>query len=245
VRLQLWWPSANQYKFQLKSPSGDLSEWIEQKNPDVDGYFKTRGPFEMKLVTLHPDNGDNLLKLEVDNGVSPITASDWTLLVQAVNVPAKGEIHAWIERGAQAATQFLNHDDEEMTLTIPGTSRSVITVGAIDADTPIVVGDFSSFGPTRDGREKPDVSAPGVQVKAALRNSVNGVVAMDGTSMAAPHVTGAIALLLSRTARAGGTCPTATQVGAVLRQKTRNYSAQWDRGQGYGVLDVAALLAAF
>jgi len=132
-----------------------------------------------------------------------------------------------------------------MTLSIPGTSASVITVGAIDADTPIVVGDFSSFGPTRDGREKPDISAPGVQVKAALRGSVNGVVAMDGTSMAAPHVTGAIALVLSKTARAGVTCPTATQIGAVLRQKTMNYSAQWDRGQGYGVLDVTALLEAF
>lgn len=245
VRLELWWHSANQFRFQLKSPSGDLSDWVEQKNPDVDGYFKKRGPFEIKLVTLHPDNGDNLLKIDVDNGVSPITASDWTLVIHAVRVPARGEIHAWIERGGDAPTEFVNHDTEEMTLSIPGTSSSVITVGAIDADTPIVVGDFSSFGPTRDGREKPDVSAPGVQVKAALRGSVNGVVAMDGTSMAAPHVTGAIALVLSKTARAGVTCPTATQIGAVLRQKTMNYSAQWDRGQGYGVLDVAALLAAF
>jgi len=245
VRLELWWHSANQFRFQLKSPSGDLSDWVEQKNPDLEGYFKKRGPFEMKLLALHPDNGDNLLKIEVDNGVSPITASDWTLIVHAVKVPARGEIHAWIERGGQTPTEFINHDTEEMTLSIPGTSASVITVGAIDADTPIVVGDFSSFGPTRDGREKPDISAPGVQVKAALRGSVNGVVAMDGTSMAAPHVTGAIALVLSKTARAGVTCPTATQIGAVLRQKTMNYSAQWDRGQGYGVLDVTALLEAF
>jgi endonuclease G len=132
-----------------------------------------------------------------------------------------------------------------MTLSIPGTSQSVITVAAIDANKPIRVGTFSSYGPTRDNREKPDVAAPGVQVKAARRDSGQGVMTMDGTSMAAPHVTGAIALLLSKTARAGGPIPTATQIGAVLRQKTLNYSSRWDRGQGYGVLDVAGLLDAF
>jgi subtilisin family serine protease len=247
VRLELWWHSANHYKFQLKSPSGDLSEWVDRKSPDLEGYFKKRGPFAIKLVTLHPDNGDNMLKIEVDNGVSPIAASDWTLRIDAVAVPAPGGIHAWIERGsaAQAPTEFVNHGTEELTLSIPGTSNSVITVGAIDANTPIFVGAFSSYGPTRDGRKKPDVSAPGVNVNAARRDTVNGVMALDGTSMAAPHVTGAIALVLSKTARAGVTCPAATQVGAVLRQKTRNYSAQWDPGQGYGVLDVAALLGAF
>jgi subtilisin family serine protease len=247
VRLELWWHSANRYRFQLISPSGDVSDWVDQKNPAVDGYFKKRGPFEMKLIPLHPDNGDNVLKIGVDNGVSSVTASEWTLKVEAVYVPTKTDIHAWIERGGSGLPpiEFVGHDTEEMTLSIPGTSNTVITVGAVDANTPIIVGTFSSFGPTRDGREKPDISAPGVNVKAALRGSVDGVVSMCGTSMAAPHVTGAIALVLSKTARAGVTCPTATQVGAVLRQKTRNYSAQWDRGQGYGVLDVAALLAAF
>jgi endonuclease G len=108
-----------------------------------------------------------------------------------------------------------------------------------------MVGDFSSYGPTRDNREKPDISAPGVRVNAAFRDTVNGVTVMNGTSMAAPHVTGAIALLLSKMARSGGPIPTASQIGAVLRQKTINYSSRWDRGQGYGVLDVAALLDAF
>jgi hypothetical protein len=63
--------------------------------------------------------------------------------------------------------------------------------------------------------------------------------------MAAPHVAGAIALLLSKKARDGGPIPTASQIGAVLRQKTLNYNARWTASQGYGVLDVAALLDAF
>jgi subtilisin family serine protease len=245
AQIELWWNSANKYRFQLRSPSGDLSE-VDRANPATKG---AAANFQMNFVERHPDNGDSLLKIVVDNGFAP-TESEWKLTIVAVDVPAQGDIHAWVERGPNPPegfrpTEFTNHDNEEMTLSIPGTSHSVITVAAIDATNPIMVGDFSSYGPTRDNREKPDIAAPGVQVKAALRDSGRGVVVMDGTSMAAPHVTGAIALLLSKMARAGGPIPTASQIGAVLRQKTSNYSSRWDRGQGYGVLDVAALLDAF
>jgi subtilisin family serine protease len=241
VQIELWWNSADEYRFQLKSPSGELSEWVGRANPAPNGALLKS---QMNFVERHPDNGDSLLKIVVDNDFSP-TENEWKLTIEAVEVAAQGDIHAWVERGGYPPTEFINHDSEEMTLSIPGTSRSVITVAAIDAATPIVVGYFSSYGPTRDNREKPDIAAPGVQVKAALRDSVRDVIAMDGTSMAAPHVTGAIALLLSKTARAGGPIPTASQIGAVLRQKTIKRSSRWDRAQGYGVLDVAALLNAF
>ena len=251
VNLELWWPSTSEYRFQLRAPSGDLSQWVDEKNPDVDGYFKKRGQYELKLVKRHPSNADSLLKIKASNGVSPIAASDWTLNVQAVRIVKKGDIHAWLERNNQTKVEFVNHDNEEMTLSVPGTSDSVITVSAINPDATIngefvvEVGDFSSYGPTRDGREKPDVAAPGVKIAAARRGSTNGVVALCGTSMAAPHVTGAIALLLSKFANAGRECPTATQISSVLREKTINANGDWDRGSGYGVLDVAALLTAF
>jgi subtilisin family serine protease len=243
MRVELWWSAVSQYRFQLKSPNGAVSDWVDEKNPSVSGYFKKRGSYQLQLVKRHIDNGDSVLKIEANNGFSSALDSDWTLVVQAVKVAEPDGIHAWLERSA-VSIGFVNGSDD-MTLTVPGTSRSVITVGAVDASMPVTVGDFSSLGPTRDQRKKPDLAAPGVQVKAARRDSTSDVIAMNGTSMAAPHVAGAIALLLSKNAGAAQDWPTATQVAKTVCQNTSNYDAKWDPGRGFGVLDVAALLEVF
>ncbi|WP_390349948.1 S8 family serine peptidase [Variovorax boronicumulans] len=77
-------------------------------------------------------------------------------------------------------------------------------VGAYDArKTGEPAASFSSAGPTRDGRPKPEVSAPGVQVKAAQSRTKDGMVKKSGTSMAAPAVTGLVALMLAKAHKAG------------------------------------------
>ena len=60
--------------------------------------------------------------------------------------------------------------------------------------------------------------------------------------MAAPHVTGAVALLLSKAAEHRRLDPTATQVRSLLQRNTMFGNTIWDRGQGFGVLDVKKLL---
>jgi subtilisin family serine protease len=75
----------------------------------------------------------------------------------------------------------------------PAPYADVLTVGAVDSRGAIA--DFSSRGPTPDGSAKPDVVAPGENVLSALPGGAYG--RLSGTSMAAPHVAGVVALMWS------------------------------------------------
>ncbi|HEX3130401.1 MAG TPA: S8 family serine peptidase [Thermoanaerobaculia bacterium] len=85
-----------------------------------------------------------------------------------------------------------------ISITDPGNADLVITVGATHRYRPHTYGVsyFSSRGPTGDGRIKPDLVAPGEKITSPLPNELFGL--KDGTSMAAPHVSGVAALLMAR-----------------------------------------------
>jgi subtilisin family serine protease len=127
---------------------------------------------------------------------------------------------------------------QAISITDPGNTEAVITVGATHRDSPHTFGVsyFSSRGPTGDGRSKPDLVAPGEKIESTVPGGARK--RMDGTSMAAPHVSGAAALLMARHRELLGDpqrikdvlCRTATDLG-----RERYF-------QGSGMIDVLRAL---
>src|SRR6266705_1296138 len=113
--------------------------------------------------------------------------------------------------GYGSLSSFQRQTDVGLTMTIndPGNAELAVTVGATHRDMPHTYGVsyFSSKGPTGDGRAKPDLVAPGERITSCAAGRALATVGEasgkavyvedSGTSMAAPHVSGAIAAFLS------------------------------------------------
>jgi TonB family protein len=156
----------------------------------------------------------------------------------------------------------------DTTLAVPATAHGAIAVGALVGRAswtnhlgdllvdPDVVGEpapFSSLGPTADGRFKPDLLAPGAWVIGAQSSTAElplgpggfPATASDpqwaagrGTSLAAPHVAGAIALLLQNDPWLHP-----REILARLRATART-DAAWREDAGFGLLDAYTALRA-
>ncbi|ONI72487.1 hypothetical protein BWI15_16885 [Kribbella sp. ALI-6-A] len=144
---------------------------------------------------------------------------------------------------AETAALFViaagNSGNTPYTVSAPGTADAALTVGAVDTSDQLA--GFSSVGPRMlDDGLKPDLTAPGVDVLAARSQQVDdggeGFYRTDsGTSMAAPHVAGAAALL-------AGEHPnwTGQQIKDALMSTTALTPAYSPYEGGTGRLDVAA-----
>ena len=198
-------PDGHNYLFQtsrnVSTPGGNLTVSMTSTNVGQEAYFEVSSPVAL------PTTG-------------------WSIRLAAEDIRSNGIWDSWLDAISCSfpPAVFLPGDgyliDPNETIGIPGTARNVLTVGAYvttatwiglgggtygsDAYQIGQIAPFSSLGPTRDNRTKPDIVAPGMFIASARSSQIltsdsdpdrfHRVLA--GTSMAAPHVAGIIALML-------------------------------------------------
>lgn len=151
----------------------------------------------------------------------------------------KGVNAAW-DSGFVVVVAAGNMGPGRQTITTPGISRKVITVGCSDDDREVDVAgsrmiDYSGRGPTSACVCKPDIVAPGCNV-VSCSNQEGRYMVKSGTSMATPLVSGAIALLLEK-------YPDMSNKDVKLRLRDRCVDLERPQNQqGWGLLDVKRLV---
>ena len=200
--LELWYGGRDRFTVTVIGPDGTKLAAVA---PSADAAMTVDGKevghvYHVRQVT----NGDH----QVDLFLDPLAPGGiWTIKLHG-DVVEDGRYYAWIEleRGPHPQFSAATAVGRSTTGTLCN-GRLSITVGAYDPHGDHRgIGAFSSAGPTRDGRVKPEIVAPGERIRAArstppgespqARYTVKG-----GTSMAAPHVTGTVALMFEAAGR--------------------------------------------
>jgi len=237
--LEVWYPGNRELALSLVTPSG------QTLGPTPLGTTRNivSGNSVVGLIVHRqrdPNNGDNQIDILLNNR---LPLGHWTVELSATGTDSV-PFHAWIERDDSGQSSFSQTDnDSTHTLGSISCGDHTIVVGSYDARHPNhPLSGFSSEGPTRDGKEKPDVSAPGQDIEAAWSLTHDRTTIKSGTSMAAPHVTGLIALLL----QAGGAPFNIFQIRDAVISTARNNppsSGGWDSRYGNGRVDAAGAVA--
>jgi subtilisin family serine protease/outer membrane protein OmpA-like peptidoglycan-associated protein len=196
-----------------------------------------------------PNNGDNQINIFLR---PEAPAGDWQVTLIGEDI-VDGLFHAWVERDAPCphCDSRLEPQDADPYCTTGTLCNGFRTIaaGAYDGHSPNrEIAYFSSCGPLRDFRQKPDLVAPGVKVLGA-RSAPRGedrhdswLTRMSGTSFAAPHVTGTIALMFEAAGRPLAIQETRRLVLGSTRSLSESLKEAVRFGSGY--LDIEQVVAA-
>lgn len=206
--LEVWYAGRDRLTVELRSQSDDTIQVkaelgdripLKQNGQQIGSLYHRRH---------EPNTQDN----HIDIFLYPHSpAGDWEVTLTGTDV-VDGSFHAWVERDSSLPHSQSRLDRADVvTTSTTGTICNGFRTIAVGAYNPHSsqqeIAPFSSAGPTRDGRIKPDIAAPGVMILAARSTdhwrSEEAPLLMrkSGTSMAAPHVAGTVALMFEAAGR--------------------------------------------
>ena len=164
--------------------------------------------------------------------------------------PANGQTYyrqvggTWTQFTRAAGDIYSN--DSYDCLSLSANAKNILTVGAISGipngpfnSNSIQISSFSSFGPTDDGRIKPDVVGMGVSLTSTIQTSPTAYGTLSGTSMAAPNITGTLVLLQEAYAQknAGAVMRSASLKGLVMHTADDGGNVGPDYIYGWGLVN--------
>jgi len=260
--LEIWYGAQDRLEVRVRPPGADWSEWVEPGRFIKNRRLDDRSCFSVYNQLYQQANGLNTIAIylspEMAEGGRGVKAGLWTVRLRGVEI-RDGRYHGWIERDdpGPAVAQvgrprwrypsFFSKDSnvDESSVNSLACGERVISVANLDGLRERI-NITSSQGPTRDGRNKPDVAAPGTKIAAArgfnqiVGDPHNLWITMSGTSMASPYVAGVIGLMLSVEPTL-----TAAQIGGIIRRTARPLPGadfSWQNDAGFGVVDARACI---
>ena len=252
--LEIWYGAEDELAVELFTPAGRKLGPILPGERIENQMLPDRTIVSIYNVLSDPKNGDNRISIYLSpfmgDPIIGITAGTWRVRITG-KIIRNGRFHAWIERddpgGSPVSRQWALPSFfgpgtfiDDSTLNSLACGPRIVGVANYD-EARELMNVTSSQGPTRDGRMKPEIAAPGTEIVAANGFDPNVKwVEMTGTSMASPYVTGVAALMLSLNPSL-----TAAQIGGIIRRTSRpmpGASYAWQSGAGFGVIDPVCCL---